>query len=89
MKPLENWYYKILQLQFKVCTQSLSAVNAYILASTDRTMRQCQHQSINTNFSVTVIFIPQGCHLIRSGMGYMFPFENPKFIGCENHSDMV
>ena len=58
MKPRNrstNWDYKMLQLQFKVCTQSLSAVTVYILASTDRAIRQ--HQSINTNFIVNVVFL--------------------------------
>ena len=58
MKPRDHWTHlddKILQLQFKVCTQSLSAVTAYMLAPTDRAIRQ--HQSINTNFIVNVVFL--------------------------------
>ena len=59
MKPQDHWTHlddKILQLQFKVCTQSLSAVTAYMLASTDRAIDR-QHQSINTNFIVNVVFL--------------------------------
>ena len=58
MKPRDHWIHlddKILQLQFKVCTQSLSVVTVYILAPTDRAIRQ--HQSIDTNFIVNVVFL--------------------------------